>query len=324
MALRPPCELVSRRMLPSIRGLVAQELSARGYSQNRIAKILGVTQAAVNYYLSIDRRKMIEDLEALGLRERQVETMVRSIVDYVVRGSMYSALTLVCSQCMQLRSSRALCSAHVREVQALEGCNVCPSLIGGVEVKALEVLENLKLAAAILEHSRHFVHVIPEVNSNIVMAKSGASGISDVAAIPGRIVRAVERARAVSEPRFGASKHLARVLLAAARREPRFRAAINLKFDDRMKEALKTLGIKYVMVRDKPRSRYVSEDEIVDEIVEAISRQREVPEAIVDPGGVGYEPALYLFGEDAVDVAQKAIGLASAYLTVASNQASRR
>ena len=318
MSLRPPCELIVKGLIPSVRALIAHELYREGYSQNTIAKMLGITQASVNYYLSLGVSGYRRELDVLTQEDPHFDTVLRTLINYIKSGESSSALTLLCSYCLQLRASKTLCKAHVEEIPQLKDCSVCSSLIGGFEVKDLEVIKTLKLATIILEHSKHFPYVIPEVNTNIAMAKESPKSIRDIAAIPGRIVKVIDRAKAVSEPRFGASKHLAKILLAATKINPNIRAAINIKYDRYMKEALIALGMKFVHVRDKPRGRYVSDDVIVNEIALTITRLKEVPEALIDLGGVGYEPALYIFGEDAVDVAQKAISLASAYIAISS------
>lgn len=323
MVLRPPCELVVKKMLPNFRILIAQNLQSRGYSQNRIAKALGLTQAAVNYYLQTNVREAIDELLRLGFDEENLKSTIEATVDYLANGRGAQALTLLCSQCIKLRSSSLMCNEHYREVPVLKGCNICSTVLGEVESEDLEVLDSLRLASAILEHSRQFPYLIPEVNTNIVMAKVEAKSVEDVAAIPGRIVKVGDRARSVSNPRFGASRHLARILLSMMKKKPRFRAAINLKFNSIVEEALRTLGIRYVLVKSEPRKVYISEVELEKEISSVIWNVDDPPEALVDLGGVGYEPALYLFGEDAVDVAQKAIGLASAYLAISESTTRR-
>ncbi|OYT67965.1 MAG: thiamine-phosphate synthase, partial [Candidatus Wolframiiraptor sp. EX4484-121] len=48
-----------------------------------------------------------------------------------------------------------------------------------------------------------------ESQSNLVMAIEGADDLSDVAAIPGRIVRVYDGVKASEAPWFGASRHVA-------------------------------------------------------------------------------------------------------------------
>ncbi|MFB0562797.1 MAG: transcriptional regulator [Candidatus Lokiarchaeia archaeon] len=54
--MRTPCEIISKFFLPSIRAMIARELTAtHKCTQMKIAEWLGVTQAAISQYLSSKR-----------------------------------------------------------------------------------------------------------------------------------------------------------------------------------------------------------------------------------------------------------------------------
>lgn len=74
--------------------------------------------------------------------------------------------------------------------------------------------------------------LIPEVGTNIGYAISNAASIEDVAAVPGRIRRAFGRAIYCLPPAFGASDHIARVILTAMKYDPKVRSAMNVKIVD--------------------------------------------------------------------------------------------
>ena len=82
------------------------------------------------------------------------------------------------------------------------------------------IIEKLERAVKILEESPEFAHLIPEVRSNIVMARENAQGIEDVAGIPGRITAVKGIPLAVSRPDFGASSHMARRVLSVMKHAP--------------------------------------------------------------------------------------------------------
>ena len=94
------------------------------------------------------------------------------------------------------------------------------------------VLRNLKEAILILEKSPDFQKYIPEVGCNIGMAIPGAHKLEEVAAVKGRIVRCRERAVHVGCVEFGASRHIARIILSALRYNPKIRAAINVRYSE--------------------------------------------------------------------------------------------
>ena len=56
--MRPPCEIVSTQVLPTIRAILVEDLVDRHkLSQVEVAKMLGITQPAVSQYLSALRGK---------------------------------------------------------------------------------------------------------------------------------------------------------------------------------------------------------------------------------------------------------------------------
>jgi hypothetical protein len=56
MVVRPKCERATKYILPTIRGLIAEELvEEHGFSQSHAAKVLGITQPAVSQYINSKR-----------------------------------------------------------------------------------------------------------------------------------------------------------------------------------------------------------------------------------------------------------------------------
>lgn len=54
--MRPPCEIVAKKVLPTIRTVLVRDLITRHeLSQKEVAESLGVTQAAISQYLSSAR-----------------------------------------------------------------------------------------------------------------------------------------------------------------------------------------------------------------------------------------------------------------------------
>ncbi|MGQ9781485.1 MAG: transcriptional regulator [Nitrososphaeria archaeon] len=62
MMVKSKCERVSRYLLPTVRGLIAKSLVEEyGFTQSRVAKRLGITQAAVSFYVSSKRGNKLKD-----------------------------------------------------------------------------------------------------------------------------------------------------------------------------------------------------------------------------------------------------------------------
>lgn len=171
-----------------------------------------------------------------------------------------------------------------------------------------EVLKNTRKALTLLEASPKFAELIPEVGCNIGMAIPGARAYGDVAAVEGRIVRYRGRARPVGCVEFGASQHVAGIILAALRYDPGMRGAVNVKFSDEVISACMALELSVSSFdrADEPGA-VSSMDWGTSEAIKACGR---VPEIIYDRGGVGKEPMVRVLGSSAMVVAKTALKLA--------------
>lgn len=307
--MRPPCEVVVRRILPILRALVARELMERhGWRQRRIAEALGVTQPAVSTYLSLLEKG---EMELEGLEE-----MAARIAEGLASGSLTlsDSVMEICSLCINLKSGGPLCSMHKREIPLLreEGCDICLRLFTAERERIEErdrVLKEMRRAIEMIERCPEFTRIMPEVRVNLVRALPGARSIYDVAGIPGRIVEVRGRAKAFMEPEFGSSRHMAGVLLAAMEIDSSVRAAINIKYDEAIHQALKQIGLT-IGCFERGELPWRGEPPAAVGVKLVAERLRHLPDVVVDKGGYGIEPVSYLFGSTAIEVAEKAIQVA--------------
>jgi predicted fused transcriptional regulator/phosphomethylpyrimidine kinase len=154
---------------------------------------------------------------------------------------------------------------------------------------------------------------MPEVSVNIAYAPEGAKSVEGVVAIPGRIVRVRGQARSFMRPEYGASTHLAAILLEVERKRPSLRAAINLRYDERMSRVLAELRVERLTIgHDYPAG---SSDKVLGALRARLSAPGRVREfgAVIDLGGEGVEPSLYLFAEDAIKVVRRSLEIARTY-----------
>ena len=82
------------------------------------------------------------------------------------------------------------------------------------EMSRYQVIAALEKAVATLKGGQPVRHLIPEVQSNLGYALPFAEDESDVAAIPGRIIGIGDSVDTLAAPGFGASHHMARIILA--------------------------------------------------------------------------------------------------------------
>jgi hydroxymethylpyrimidine/phosphomethylpyrimidine kinase len=180
-------------------------------------------------------------------------------------------------------------------------------------------LENLREAIGTLEDSDEFSILIPESQSNLGMALPYPQTRSDVAAVPGRIVRIGKRAKASSAPWFGASCHVADAILIANATNPTIRSALNIRYSKALLEACERLGFKvssYDRGQEPPEVKAVEGMTIRWGTKHAIENIGMVPDLLYHEGDFGKEPMAVIFGHIATEVVSKAIALAKKYREV--------
>lgn len=296
--------------LPSMRALVSRRLSKEGLSQGRIAGLIGITQASVSLYLSEKPSKPLGQLSELGISGEEAERYSSLLAEDLKRNPIYAVSTLYAIW-SDLLGKGLMCRAHRKEYPFLSNCDVCMKTFGRQEVKGFEAIEHVSRAVAMIESSDVFVRLMPQVSVNITYAYGEATTVDDVVAVPGRLVKAQGKARAFMRPEFGASTHLARILLEVKSRMKSFNAAINLKYDRQIEEILRRTKLRILRIGGVyPQG---VGDPVVESLRQKLRESRGEFDAIVDAGGPGLEPNLYLFATDAVEVAGLAIKVAKLY-----------
>jgi hydroxymethylpyrimidine kinase / phosphomethylpyrimidine kinase / thiamine-phosphate diphosphorylase len=96
-----------------------------------------------------------------------------------------------------------------------------------------EVYTSLQRAIEMIEATPYFGKLIPETQSNLAYSISEPSGIDDIMAVKGRIVKVGDNAKPVSSLKFGVSKHIAAAILGYMKFRPNMRAAMNIKYNSR-------------------------------------------------------------------------------------------
>lgn len=176
----------------------------------------------------------------------------------------------------------------------------------------IECLRRLKEAARTLEE-RCPGFLIPEVSSNLAFAMPEAKTRDDVAAFPGRIVRVGERVKVVSDPQFGASSHVANIVLTAMRHDKRFRSAMNIRFGEDILKLCSEMGLSVAEFdrSTEPEEVKAREGATLEWGVDhAIRTCGFVPDIIFDRGSMGKEPMIRVIGKDPREVVNKIMRIA--------------
>lgn len=185
----------------------------------------------------------------------------------------------------------------------------------GKGIKIIDPLRNLRTDSergkilASLEKIREEIEgvmrteLIPEVGSNFGFSLEQPKNEQDVAAYSGRIVRDGSRARIIGCAMFGASKHVARIIIAASKFDGSVRCAMNIKFNKRNMDACARASLKISSFsRDEEPAGVSSMSWGTERAIESFGS---VPDIIWDEGGPGKEPMIRILGKDPDDVLTK-------------------
>lgn len=182
------------------------------------------------------------------------------------------------------------------------------------------ILEKMEMALQILEQSPEFAEIIPEVRSNIVMARKNAQTIDDVAGIPGRITIVNNLPKAVARPGYGVSSHMARLVISIMKYDPEKRSALNIKYHPHLVEICEKLGLKvssYDRNQEPPKLAKKEGSTIPWGVKVAMKNLKDVPDVIYHIGAWGKEPMIVILGTNPVEVAEMALCIAKLYLVTA-------
>jgi predicted fused transcriptional regulator/phosphomethylpyrimidine kinase len=185
---------------------------------------------------------------------------------------------------------------------------------------AERIMGNLCLAVDKLQRCREFSRLMPEVRVNIVYALPGARKSAEVAAIDGRITVVNGYPLASGLPKWGASDHMARLIMEARKYSPEVNAGINFKCDDSIIKVVKKYAREKKLVFGWiDRSGEPGEVSKTDgssmpwKIKQLVGQSGRVPDIFYEGDGWGKEPLFVALGSDAVSVVGTAIEIARLY-----------
>jgi XRE family transcriptional regulator, thiamine biosynthesis regulator len=263
----------------------------------------------VSLYLSSGLERAYNSLARCSITRRQADRDSEELADALQRGPLdgMKALNRIWTS---LLGSGAVCAAHREMYPSLSECDFCIKEYGG-RGRISETISDVSAAVRVLEASRDFVAVMPEVSVNLACAGGDAESPSDVVAIPGRIVKVKDRAKAMLPPEAGASAHMSRMLLLARSKMPEHRACINIRYDEKVGAILSRERL-IVLTIGRHSSREAG-DATVEALEKMLRSVRRPFSAVVEEGGSGIEPNVYLFANSAQEVARIAVRIARDY-----------
>ena len=196
-----PQEYVAKRILPLARAYVASCLRARGYSQHRLARLLGVTQPMIYKYIRAEPGQYLEKLGDLGVPVGAAKLVLEELCD---RLSEEPFMLAIAANILAHESD--YCSQRPRECSMV----LCRG-------KTL-IEEAYWIVLRRLLSTPGLYNVIPEVGSNLAYAPRGAESLGEVVGLDGRIIKVRPgKVLAAGRPVPGGSTHTGKVALKYAK-----------------------------------------------------------------------------------------------------------
>ena len=259
---------------------VAKDLRTKGWSQTEIADVLGSTQSTIS-------RQM----------QKPPIRLNASADEATIDGwgnELSQALSTLGPGCTVLRQRLIVefqlnGNNTLRYDKTLTGLD----LDAGQEQRAL--LRRLEWAAGRLD-ARRIEQAIPAVGLNIASCNIGATSTRDVAAFAGRITLVDGVLRHHETPSFGASKHLANLLLEIHQREQSKTSVLNIRppirkngvDTEKVRKACEQLGYSFALA---PKAKIASGTNRLD--------------VLLDEGDFGWEPTLYIVAHNPLELVDR-------------------
>jgi hydroxymethylpyrimidine kinase/phosphomethylpyrimidine kinase len=192
-----------------------------------------------------------------------------------------------------------------------------PFLIPSVELEREaqrgEVLESLDAVFRELKCLPKVDRLVPEVGMNIAFCLPFALDYEDVAGFPGRISACDGELVTPAAPRFGGSRHTARVVLAAHRICRKIRAAMPIRYSQQAVELLGRMGLSIgSFSREEEPAAEVEGSTLEWGTTYAMVSANQALDVVYDLGGMGKEPIIRLLAEtphDLVEIASAVLEL---------------
>ncbi len=295
-----PHELIAKHIAPKIKLLVIKRLYEKGLGQDKIAKLLGLTQPMISKYLRYREDEVYFFLEESNIRE-EIEQIVEILSHYLEDGNILGYITTFSHFMNTLLARGSLCEFHrkIDPRDELKNCSICLYLFTPFTDP---VIEEVKKALNLLSLEPNAAKLIPNVGSNIVAAKKNAKSIMDIVGLSGAIVKEGKRLVIVGEPIYGGSKHTASVLLSVMKKWRNKRACIVISYIEECIEKLRDSGLN--VVYSGPHRNLKS---LIKELENTIDRSYLPIDVIADRGGIGLEPVVYIFAENALEAVRRSL-----------------
>ena len=146
--------------------------------------------------------------------------------------------------------------------------------------------------------------LIPEVGINFGYALPNAKSIDDVCALSKRIRKNGKHVIFDGKIDFCSSKHIASIILAAMKKDRRKRSAMNIRYQKKVLDVCRKLGLSMGSFDRKEEPDYVKST-MEWGTSRVIEKTGFVPDIIYDEGDIGKEPMIRIIGDSPGEVVDK-------------------
>ncbi len=122
--MKPFCEIVVSDFLPSVRAIIANDLSNKyDLTQTQISEKLGITQPAISQYKRELRGHKVRAISS----NNAVSNLISELSKDIAMGDVDCKFIhkKVCEICRTARKEKLLCKIHSDYNPLLDNCNLC-------------------------------------------------------------------------------------------------------------------------------------------------------------------------------------------------------
>jgi len=184
-----------------------------------------------------------------------------------------------------------------------------PYAMASREMERYRVIEALKEGFSLLQEAKAGM-LIPEVQSNLGYAVPYAETGEDVAAFPGRIIRVGDSVETMRDPQFGASQHIASIILTVMKHHREYRSAMNIRYSTGVLQACSSLAYSVTSFDrgQEPKGVKEREGSSLEWGTEwVLERNEGIPDIIYDEGDRGKEAMVRVIGRNPREVVEKVL-----------------
>ena len=269
--------------------MMAQKLMSSGWSQADVAAILGPTQSTISRQSTRPFPSLAGSADEITIdkwaNDLSLSLLQMGPTTEVIRQRIVTEFQFTGNQIIRFDT-------------ALTGMELDEDQIRTALLRRLEWSCNRLSLDAISDF-------IPAVGTNIAACPDNAEDIDDVCAFPGRLSIATGTIRPVEPAAYGASTHLASILLQARKVDSDKGAILNLR--PLMKRGNKT----EVDVKSIAKACSGLKWSVVSAKRGDVSLDSEFIDLIIDAGDFGWEPSLYVLANNPLELVERTHSLIS-------------